>query len=149
MTNLWRSNLSFIGFIPILFAIVPARAQDETPTKVTDQNRSGDLPFSTTVGSDVEHVVVSSGNLVVTIPILGVPGRGMPFNFALRYDGRLFVTALRTTPNNHQIWNFEKHPYLTTQGIWAVSQPALSSSHYELSQCALNVQGGVSGDRNF
>src|SRR5258708_11248768 len=70
----------FFGFV------LDLRAQDETPTTVTVQNRSGDLPFSSSIGTDVEHVDVASGNLIVHIPFTSVKGRGMDFNFVLNYD---------------------------------------------------------------
>ena len=57
-----------------------ARPQDETPTAVTVQNRTGDLPFSQTVGTGTEHVDIGSGNLIVDVPIISLPGRHMPFN---------------------------------------------------------------------
>jgi len=61
-------------------------AQDETPTSVTVQNRTGDLPFSQTVGTGVEHVDIGSGNLIVDFPIISLPGRHMPFNYGLHYN---------------------------------------------------------------
>src|SRR5437868_10792945 len=100
-----RRMTTSIWLMLFLVVTVLLRAQDETPTKVTDQNRSGDLPFSSSVGTDAEHVVIAGGNLVVNIPMLSVPGRGMPFNFGLWYDNRFLTVAMRSTPTNHQIWH--------------------------------------------
>jgi hypothetical protein len=82
-------------FLTALFACAPQRvqAQDETPTTVTVQNRSGDLPFSSSIGIDIEHVDVGSGNLILHIPLAPVKGRGMDFNFGLNYDARYWITA--------------------------------------------------------
>src|SRR6476646_5778541 len=91
-----------------------AQAHDETPTAVTVQNRTGDLPFSQTVGTGMEHVDIGSGNLIVNVPILSLPGRHMPFNYALRYNALFWTVATRTQPNGQQVrfWNIERRPYL-------------------------------------
>ena len=44
-----RIPIPWILACPLFLMATRAAAQDETPTKVTDQNRSGDLPFSSTV----------------------------------------------------------------------------------------------------
>ena len=77
-------------------------AQDETPTSVTVQNRTGDLPFSQTVGTGVEHVDIGSGNLIVDFPIVSLPGRHMPFNYGLRYNALFWTVASRTQANGQQ-----------------------------------------------
>ena len=101
-----------------------ALAQDETPTAVTNQNRTGDLPFSTSVGPDVEHVDVASGNLIVRIPITSVPGRGMGYNFALNYDAMLWAVATRKNGGvTYQKWNIEKRDWLPAGGIGLDHQP--------------------------
>ena len=93
---------------------LPIVAQDETPTKVTNQNRTGDLPFSTSVGTDVEHVEVGSGTLIVRIPIASAKGRGgLDFDFLLRYDAHFFVTAQRVyiTGQPYLVWNIENRAW--------------------------------------
>src|SRR6266568_4893961 len=126
-----RSLIYNTVFASLVFAASAstAVAQDEIPTKVTDQNRSGDLPFSTTVGTGVEHVVVSSGNLTVNIPIAHVPGRGMDFNYVLRYDGRyLVVSTACFTGGCSQLWKIEKNnSYLPTNGIWQTNNTYLTN----------------------
>src|SRR5437867_10268806 len=90
---------------------------DETPTKVTAQNRGGDLPFSTSVGTGVERVDLGSGNLIFTIPIASVPGRGLTFSFMLRYDARFLVVTNvvnSQTGATYQLWNISADPYLTS-----------------------------------
>jgi RHS repeat-associated protein len=87
--------------------------QDETPTAVTVQNHTGDLPFSQTVGTGVEHVDIGSGNLIVDIPILSIPGRRMPFNYGLRYNALFWTVARRSTPTGEvQFWSIERRPYI-------------------------------------
>src|SRR5712692_918005 len=97
--------------VAMLFLFTPpASSQDETPTRVTVQNRTGDLPFSTSVGTDVEHVDVASGNLLVMIPFASVPGRGLNYSFGMRYDARFLVAGTRVITQNgqpYQIWNVE------------------------------------------
>jgi hypothetical protein len=91
-----------------------AFAQDETPTAVTVQNRTGDLPFSQTVGTGVEHVDIGSGNLIVDFPIVSLPGRHMAFNYGLRYNALFWAVATRTQTNGQQLhfWNIERRPYI-------------------------------------
>lgn len=69
--------------------------QDETPTAVTPQNRTGDLPYSASLGTDIEHIDLVSGNLMINVPIVDRPGRGLGFHFGLRYDSRFIVIATR------------------------------------------------------
>jgi len=92
---------------------LPIVAQDETPTKVTNQNRIGDLPFSTSVDTDVEHVDIASGSLIVRIPIASTKGRGLDFDFLLRYDAHFFVTAQRVyiTGQPYLVWNIENRAW--------------------------------------
>src|SRR5438445_4492006 len=125
----------FAALIALLFPLsLPCFAQDETPIGVTNQNRSGDLPFSTSIGTDIERVDVSSGNLIVTNPIASIPGRGMSFNFPLRYDARFWVTATRTDGNGHpyQIWNVSQDPWLGSGSAglgWTTNQPSITQAN--------------------
>jgi YD repeat-containing protein len=91
-----------------------ASAQDETPTAVTVQNRTGDLPFSQTVGTGVEHVDIGSGNLIVEVPIVSLPGRHMPFNYGLRYNALFWTVSTRTQTNGQPVhsWAIERRPYI-------------------------------------
>jgi len=128
----------------------PLFAQDETPTAVTDSNRSGDLPFSATVGTETEHVVITSGSLVVSVPITGLKGRGMGFNFALQYDSHDLNLILRS-PNTY-LWNFENRNYLSSGGMWFPNQPFMTYTTYTKNQCYPDVHGNfgsVVGKNNF
>src|SRR5882672_1004679 len=122
------------GFLACLALILMAPfviAQDETPKAVSDQNRSGDLPFSTAVGTDVESVDVATGHLSVRIPFLSVPGRGMNYRFGVRYESGFWATALRGTAPPQYLWKIEKRPYLTSSGFgWSITQPYLTHTTY-------------------
>src|SRR5437867_8079670 len=89
-------------------------SQDETPTAVSVQNRTGELPFSQTVGTGAEHVDIGSGNLIVDVPIVSIPGRHMPFNYGLRYNALFWTVASRTQTNGQVMyfWSVERRPYL-------------------------------------
>lgn len=116
-------------------------AQDVVPTQVTDQNRSGDLPFSSAVGSDLERVVISTENLVVNIPIAHVRGRaGLDFDFGLHYDGRV-LAVIPPSGSNPAIWRFSAHNYVPSNGIWQTNQPTLSFSYYSRQACVDLTQG--------
>ncbi len=105
----------------MLFVPIALNAQDEIPTAVTVQNRSGDLPFSSSVGTDVEHVDVVSGNLTVNIPISHVPGRGMDYTVSLHYDARWLMAAQR---GSFKVWNAERRLYVPDNGFgWQTNQP--------------------------
>lgn len=110
-------RLSF--FTLLLFGSTFMAAQDETPTAVTVQNRTGDLPFSQTVGTGAEHVDIGSGNLIVDIPIISTPGRHMPFNYGLRYNALFWTVASRPQANGslRYYWAIERRPYL---GDWTL-----------------------------
>ena len=130
------------SLLTLLVLSTAVLAQDETPTKVTPQNRTGDLPYSTSIGSEFEHVDALSGNLIVTIPIVTVPGRGMDFNFQLRYDARFLVSAERGTASAKiEIWNVEKRPNLISGGLgWTPNQPYVTKVKSSAS-CSPNAWG--------
>src|SRR5947209_1892915 len=121
----------FLSASLFLFAVC-SFAQDEIPTRISAQNRSGDLPFSVTVGTDIEHVDATSGDLMVTLPILVTPGRGMEYNFSLVYDARFWVAAARGGDHPFELWNIEQRGYLPqfTNGLWATNMPRVSYASY-------------------
>jgi hypothetical protein len=61
-----------------------AVAQDVTPS--SPSNTAGDLPYSASIGTSIEHVQLASGSVEVRLPFIGIPGRGMSFNYGIRYD---------------------------------------------------------------
>ena len=65
------------------------------PTVVTAENNTGELPYSTTIGSGTEHVDLASGNLLINVSFVSVPGRS--------YDVRL-RDFLRRTFLDGQRW---------------------------------------------
>src|SRR5689334_15995826 len=112
----------------LLFTLAPlAFAQDEFPTKVTVQNRSGDLPFASTIGGSIDSVDVVSGNLTINVPIVSVPTRGSSFNFGLRYDARfLFLSDRVVSGHIYRSWKVERRAYTVTNGLWETNTPRLT-----------------------
>jgi hypothetical protein len=107
-----------------------ALSQDEIPTKVTNQNRTGSLPFSTSIGMDIEQVDFGSGNLILHVPIAMVKGRGMDFNFVLNYDALGLVVGTRSSSTGpYQLWNIEDEGWLVTSGFgWRTNAPRTTSA---------------------
>ena len=66
-------------------------AQSINPTVPTDQNRSGDLPFSSNIGEGIEHVDMSSGALQIHIPLIQNSGRGQTSQLALSFNSNLYA----------------------------------------------------------
>jgi RHS repeat-associated protein len=124
------------------------QAHDETPTAVTVQNRTGDLPFSQTVGTGVEHVDIGSGNLIADFPILSLPGRHMPFNYGLRYNAMFWTIATRTQPNGQQVhfWNIERRPYIGGMDQGLGFTPTLPQLSWGVS---METCGGSSNPETF
>ncbi len=136
-----------IWIVAVLFvALSSALAQDETPLEVTVQNRAGDLPFSSSIGSDIEHVDVSSLNLVVRIPITHVKGRGLDFDLAFRWDGMFWIAATRFPPPPSppvQVWNIDQRNYLVPNGVgWEPNQPRIT---WVASRFACGIQPWATG----
>jgi YD repeat-containing protein len=118
--------VQFVLFL-LFSSCVPLSAQDSIPTAITPTNNSGDLPYSTSIGTEVEHIDLSSGNLIVDIPFISVPGRKMNFDFGVRYDARFWVD---TTLNNQSAWNPEQRNWLTANTIgWTPSQGYLTYTY--------------------
>jgi hypothetical protein len=110
-----------LRLIVLLVLTLPLLAQDETPTRVTIQNRAGDMPFSSSIGSGIEHVDVATGALSVQIPIISRPGRGINSGLSLRYNGKFLVLGQRidhftpagggiSEPELVETWKFEVRP---------------------------------------
>ena len=56
-----RTLVRIFAFMFLCAAI--CAAQDEVPTRITNQNRIGDLPYSTSIGTEIEHVDMATGAL--------------------------------------------------------------------------------------
>src|ERR1700730_10806211 len=110
LTFFLRSFL-ILWMLSSLPSFLPAQ---EIPTKVNIQNRTGDLPFSSQIGSAIEHVDLSSGALNVRIPISSIKGRGRDFSYYFRYNGRFLVVSRRVDifGNPVQEWTIESRNYL-------------------------------------
>ena len=124
-------TLCFSSLALFLLALA-ALAQDETPKEVNNQNRSGDLPFSSSVGTEVESVDISTGHLSVRMPFVSLPGRGMNYRFGIRYDSGYWAAALRGVPGTYQyLWKIEKRTYVPDNGLgWQTTQPRLTHTQY-------------------
>ena len=82
-----------------------ALAQNEIPAKVTNQNRTGDLPFSTTVGTAIEHVDVATASLNVELPLFSMPGRnGLSAGLQFHWSSNYFLLAMRTDAFGNPYW---------------------------------------------
>jgi hypothetical protein len=104
-------------------------AQGEIPTRVNAQNRTGLLPFSTQIGTDIEKVDVVTGNLNVNIPIVSIQGRGMPFEFGLTYNSLFWIAARRVDVWNNDVseWQWE-YRGLSSPGLgWNETRPSITS----------------------
>lgn len=106
----------------VLLCASPLFAQDEIPTRVTNQNRMGPLPYSTSVGSDIEHVDLATGALSVHIPIWSVPGRGMDASLSFHWNSNYLMAAGRTDSLGQLTYLYtiardsgwqSNHPYFT------------------------------------
>src|SRR5262245_3165914 len=99
------------GVVTVLPPVPPLCAQNEVPTKVTNQNRSGELPFSDSVGTAIEHVDVASGTLSVQIPIVSIPGRGLNSDLYYRFNSNYFLLAPRVDSFGHPyyLWTIEQN----------------------------------------
>jgi hypothetical protein len=123
-----------------LFLAAPARPQAEIPTRVTVQNRTGELPFSTNVGTSIEHVDVATGTLNVRIPIGNVPGRGMNSGLYLQFNSNYFLLAQRidSMGNPYFIWT------IPVYSGWQTNHPDTSAA-FRIIQCDPLPGGGNGG----
>jgi YD repeat-containing protein len=96
-----------------------------TPTAVTDQNRTGKIPYSASMGTEVESVDLSTGNLSIRIPLVHVKGRGLDYDITLQYDGN-YWTPMPVPGNNSSIWANETRTYIPNVTGWSLSQPYIT-----------------------
>jgi hypothetical protein len=97
-------NLILLPVVAILLMAVPARPQGEIPTRVTNQNRTGELPFSTNIGTSIEHVDAATGTLNVRIPLVSNPGRGSSAQLYYQFNSNYLLLAPRTDGLGHPYW---------------------------------------------
>src|SRR6266853_5910272 len=122
-----------ICFLVVLAFSVCVAAQDETPLRVTNQNRTGDLPFSTSIGTSIEHVDLSSGTLNVQIPIFTIKGRGMDSHSYVHFNSNYFTRGNRLDAygNPYYQWNFEQNSDWYNSSPW--TSRGLVKMQYQLS----------------
>lgn len=141
-------------FFAVSLAIlsVNAFAQDETPTHVNNQNRTGSMPFSSSIGTEVEHVDLGSGSLSVRVPIVSTPGRGINAYLKLRYDSAYWVASQRVNQygNGYYIWNVVKNngwqissPIVTVVGKAVTCQnSSQGTAHWNMNRIYVDSDGG-------
>ena len=122
---MFRAIASYV----VLVGISQAQTGD-IATRVTDQNRTGDLPFSTSIGSSVEHVDLGTGALNIKIPLIDVPGRGLDSQLYLRWSSNFWVARAFT--------NTMGNPYFQWTpdflGLWLSNRTGHASSGFRI-QC--------------
>lgn len=124
-----------IACVLTLAVNLPALSQSETPTRVTNQNRSGDLPFSISVGTSIEHVDAASGALNVTVPIVSVPGRGLNAELYYHFNSNYFLLSPRTDSLGRPYWLWT----IPRASGWQVNQPDIS---YKFSRIQCSIPAG-------
>jgi len=115
----------FLGlFATILIAFTQSgAAQDSVPTAVTINNLSGDVPYSAQIGTQFEHVELSNGNLIINIPFVSTKGRGMSFDYGIKYDAAYWVIQ-NQGGGPPAYWNPEMRNWLTASALgWTSNQP--------------------------
>jgi RHS repeat-associated protein len=138
MPTLIKNGL--FGCLALVLMAISALAQDETPKEVNDQNRSGDLPFSASIGNDVERVDIATGHLSISIPFVSLPGRRTNYDLGIRYESGFWSAAARNVQTLQYLWKIEKRPYVTTNGLgWSITQPYLTHTTYR-EFCGFNLQ---------
>jgi RHS repeat-associated protein len=114
-----RTLVRILTFMSLCAAICVA--QDEVPTRITNQNRIGDLPYSTSIGTEIEHVDMATGALNVNIPIWSIPGRA-DASLALHWSSNYWVAASRTDSVGNSLFVYSiaadsgwqsNHPFMT------------------------------------
>jgi RHS repeat-associated protein len=114
-----RTLVRLFAFMSLCAAICVA--QDEVPTRITNQNRIGDLPYSTSIGTEIEHVDMATGALNVNIPIWSIPGRA-DASLALHWSSNYWVAASRTDSVGNSLFVYSiaadsgwqsNHPFMT------------------------------------
>jgi RHS repeat-associated protein len=95
------------------------------PTAVTDQNRTGPMPYTASMGTGVENVDLSTGNLSIRIPLVHVNSRGKDYDITLQYDGN-YWSPLSIPNNDSSEWANETRTYIPGLTGWSLSQPYIT-----------------------
>jgi YD repeat-containing protein len=97
-----------------------------SPTNVTDQNRTAQLPFSSSISSKYDSVDLSTGNLSIRVPLLHVKGRaGDDYNVVLRFEGNFWIQEVLTGGLNALWVNEARNPLNGLLG-WELNEPYMS-----------------------
>lgn len=103
----------------------------------TAQVATGVPPMSSMAGGPFDHVNLGNLNVGFSIPIIGKPGRGIPFNFGLAYNSSVWMIS---NSGGHNTWA----PATTTwgwQGTEGVLTPYVTYSAYGFNEyCGPNNQ---------
>ena len=142
-TLLFSKYLAIAGIAGLLAAnsAVGQSIPTVQPTAVTDQNRTGPLPFSSSVSSPVDSLDLSSGNLSLHIPILSVPGRNLGYDVELLYNANFWTPAQNTTGT--YFWETENRLQFAGALGWSPNQPYLTWSSSKLTpNCGVEGPSG-------
>lgn len=124
--------LLFLAF----FSSGTLRAQ-APPTSVTDANATGNKPFGTYAGSDIDNIDLNNGAVNIQIPLFSKKGRGLDFAIAVTYSSKIWVVGTKSTADGPiDVWKNE----IRRGGAygWAGGSPILTSS--KTKNCALQYQ---------
>jgi RHS repeat-associated protein len=109
-----------------LFALTLLAAQ-----AASAQVATGFPPFSSLSGGSFETINNANLNVHLSIPVLSKPGRGMPYSYALNYDGSVWTPV---SPSGGYVWN--------PAGGWTTqSQAETGSYNYLAAQVCCPGQG--------
>ena len=82
------------------------------------QVATGVPPFSTINGGPFDGVNLGNLNVDFAIPILGKPGRGIPFNFSLVYNSSIWAIG---SANGHSAWIPAGGTFMGWQGTGTIT----------------------------
>ena len=117
-----KHHLQIVIFITLAFQA--AVAQDSVPSAILPANNSGDLPYSTQIGSSVEHVELATGNLIINIPFVSLPGRKLNYEYGIRYDASFWTSEVQA---GYNLTVPEQRNWLTPTVLgWTSNQPYMT-----------------------
>ena len=109
-----RGTLGASVLLFLLAAFMPlANAQDPAPPPTTPDDQLGLAPYQSFHGSDIDTVNLSTGNLVVRLPLMSYPQKGsaLKLSFSAQYNGKGSKLALLCIDTGCEFdWNTNSSP---------------------------------------